>query len=166
MLFVTVGTHNQGFERLVKKVDEIAPKLDQEIIIQTGHTEYKPKNCKYKAFFTQREFEKMCREASVVITHGGIGSIITPLKMCKPVIVVPRLKQYNEHTDDHQLQITKELEVQKKIIAVYNIENLIVAIKKAKQAKVKKFEKNKKIPTLIENFIRNYENRYNFKQMP
>lgn len=166
MLFVTVGTHNQGFERLVKKIDEIAPKLDQEIIIQKGRTEYKPKNCKYKAFFPQVGFEKMCRKASVVITHGGIGSIITPLKMGKPVIVVPRLKQYNEHTDDHQLQITKELESQKKILAVYDIANLMGAIKKAKQSKVKNFEKNGKIPTLIENFIRSYENRYNFKQMP
>ena len=153
MLFVTVGTHNQQFERLIKKIDEIAPKIGKEIIIQTGYTEYKPKNCKHKAFFTQKDFEKICKGASVVITHGGIGSIITPLKMGKPVIVVPRLKQYNEHTDDHQLQITKELEKQGKIIAVYDVANLMGAIKKARQHRVKNFEKNRKISTLIENFI-------------
>ncbi|MDI6655433.1 MAG: beta-1,4-galactosyltransferase, partial [Candidatus Hydrothermarchaeota archaeon] len=44
MIFVTVGTHNQSFERLVKKADEIAGKIGEKVVIQTGHTKYKPKN--------------------------------------------------------------------------------------------------------------------------
>ncbi len=167
MLFVTVGTHNQGFDRLIKEADKIAPQLAEKIFMQIGCTGYKPKNCAYKDFLPQKDFERACMEASVIITHGGIGSIMTPLIMEKKIVVVPRLKEYNEHTDDHQLQITKELENQKKIIAVYNIANLMDAIKKAKKFKVKSFEKNKKIPILIETFIqKNYENRYSIKQMP
>lgn len=153
MIFVTVGTHNQSFDRLIEEADRIAPLLGEEVFIQTGYTNYKPRNCKYKDFLPQPEFEKKCIESSVVITHGGIGSIMTPLMMAKKVIVIPRLKRLGEHTDDHQLQITKELESEGRVVAVYDISNLIGAIKRSKNLKSKKFGKNNKIKKIIEGFI-------------
>ncbi len=89
----------------------------------------------------------------MIVTHGGIGSIITPLKMGKPVIVVPRLKKLNEHNDDHQLQITQELERQKKILAVYDISKLEAAIGKAKKLRPQKFAGGNKITGIIEKYI-------------
>ena len=93
------------------------------------------------------------------MSHGGIGSIMTPLLMGKKVIVVPRLRTYKEHTNDHQLQITKELERHGKVLAVYDIKNLGQTIKKAKAMKSPTIVKNKRIQKLVEDFIKNYENK-------
>ena len=162
MIFVSVGTHNQGFERLVKEADSLALKIEENIFIQKGCANYTPINCKYKNFLTQDEFNQRCKKSSLVITHGGIGSIMTPLLMGKKIIVVPRLKKFKEHTNDHQLQITKELATQRKILAVYDIKMLGQAIKISKSLKRFNHEKNRstKIIDAIRSFIENYENRY------
>ncbi len=150
-----MGTHNQGFERLVRKADELAKTLKEDVVIQKGCTQYKPINSKYYDFVRQDQFEEICRRARVIVTHGGIGSIITPLKFGKPVIVVPRLKKFREHTDDHQLQITKELEKQKRITAVYDIKNLKAALSETGKTKSAWSEKNNRIKELVKDFIDN-----------
>lgn len=128
MILVTVGTHTQGFERLMKKMDEIAPKLGKKVVMQIGHTQYKPRNCEYFDFASRRELEELAREAELVVTHGGEGNIIMSLSYHKPTIVVPRLKRYGEHVNDHQLDLTHVLEEEKRIIAVYDIGELEGAI--------------------------------------
>lgn len=142
MIFVTVGTHDQGFERLVRKIDELVEgkNIRDNVIIQIGYTGYKPKACKWFKFVSPEEFEQLCKKSSLIITHAGVGSIMTSLKFSKNIIVVPRLKKFNEHRDDHQLQITKELEKQKRILGVYDINELEYAIKKLKREKFKKKE--------------------------
>jgi UDP-N-acetylglucosamine transferase subunit ALG13 len=82
-----------------------------------------------------------------------------PLLLGKPLIVVPRLKKFKEHTDDHQLQIVQELERQKKIIAVYDVKNLGSAIKKAKKFKPKKLQRENRISTIIENYLKKQEGK-------
>ena len=155
MIFVTVGTHYQGFERLIKTVDELVDKdkIKENVIIQIGHSDYIPKNCKWFRFVDPEDFVKFCKKSNIVITHGGIGSIVIPLKLKKPVIVVPRYKKFLEHTDDHQLQITRYLEKEKKIIAVYGINNLEKAIINANNFSPGKLKKKSKILNLIEDFI-------------
>lgn len=112
-------------------------KIKDNVIIQTGYTQYIPKKCKWFKFVSQKKFENLCKKSDIIITHGGVGSIMTPLKFNKTTIVVPRLKEFNEHTDNHQLQIVKELEKMGEIIAVYDIDNLYAAINKAKQFSIK-----------------------------
>lgn len=108
MIFVTVGSHYQGFDRLIKKMDEIAGKIDEKVIMQIGHTNYKPVNAEYFDFVEDfGKIEELNRDARVVVSHAGAGSILTALKLGTPVIVVPRLKKYNEHMDDHQLEIAE-----------------------------------------------------------
>lgn len=155
MIFVTVGTHYQAFDRLIKTVDDLVGKnkIKEDVIIQIGHSNYIPKNCKWFMFITPKEFLKICKKSNIVITHGGIGSIVIPLQIKKPVIVVPRNKKFGEHTDDHQLQITRELEKEKKIIAVYDISQLEKALQKAKKFSPVKLKKKSKVLNLIENFI-------------
>lgn len=149
MIFVTVGTHNQGFERLIKTVDKLVGqrKINEEVIIQTGYTDYTPQNCKWFKFTSFQNFVGICKKSSVVITHGGVGSIMIPLKFKKPTIVVPRLKKFNEHIDNHQLQIVKELEKLKKIIAVYDTNDLYSSINEAKQLNLK--NKKQTIPKIF-----------------
>lgn len=155
MIFVTVGTHYQGFERLIKTVDELVgkDKIKEKVIIQVGHSDYIPKNCKWSRFVDPEDFVKFCKKSNIVITHGGIGSIIIPLQLKKRIIVVPRYKKFFEHTDDHQLQITKYLEKEKKIIAVYDINNLEKAIIKVNSFSPSKLKKKSKILNLIDGFI-------------
>jgi UDP-N-acetylglucosamine transferase subunit ALG13 len=154
LIFVTVGTPSYDFRRLVKAVDDIAAKgLNEKIMVQLGYTKYIPRNCDWFKFAKPEKMEEICKKSRVYISHGGIGSLMMPLKYKKPVIAVARLKEFGEHIDNHQLQIVKELEKQGKIIAVYNIDNLDNAIKKAGKMKIK-YEKNEnKIMGIIEKFL-------------
>jgi len=160
LIFVTVGTHTQGFDRLVKNIDDLllARKIKEKVIIQVGHGNYIPKECEWFRFTSYENFIKLCENSRLTITHGGVGSIISLLRLKKPTIVVPRLKKFNEHIDDHQLHITKELERQKKIIAVYDISNLINAINIAKKWKPSKIKSKNYIFHIIKNFIENQVN--------
>jgi len=154
MIFVITGTHHQGFERLVRGMDELAPHLKEKVIIQKGHTKYTPKNSEYFDFCTLEEMYGYIRKARVVVTHGGIGSITDALGEGKPVVVVPRLRRFGEHVDDHQLDITRELEKEGMITAVYDIKDLKGAIKKAKKPlKIK----GGRVVEIIKDFLRRVE---------
>jgi beta-1,4-N-acetylglucosaminyltransferase len=128
MILVTVGTHVRGFERLVRKMDEIASKIDEEVIIQIGNTEYKPQHSKFFTFKSYQEMEQLIKEARVIVCHGGAGTILLALKQGKTVISVPRLKEYNEVLVDHQLDLVYTLANEKRIIAVYNLDLLEKAL--------------------------------------
>ena len=129
MIFVTVGTHPIGFERLVKEMDEIASKVSEEVIIQIGASKYIPKNAKYFAFADQHEIRELCRKARVVVTHGGVGTILDVLREGRPAVVVPRLKEYGEVIDDHQSYLVRELEKQGKVVGVYDVKQLEEALR-------------------------------------
>ena len=125
MIFVTVGSHYQGFERLVKKMDEIAGRIDEEVVMQIGHTDYEPVNARFFDFLESfEEIERLNREARVVVSHAGAGSILTALEQKSSVIVVPRLRKYSEHMDDHQLEIAEAMSENQRVKAVYDVDKL------------------------------------------
>jgi len=125
LIFVTVGNHYQGFDRLIKKMDEIAGKVDEKIIMQIGHTKYKPVNAEYFSFVDSfEEILRLNKDSRVVVSHAGAGSIVTALQQKTPVIVVPRLKKYNEHMNDHQSEIAHAMSNDKNVTVVYDIESL------------------------------------------
>lgn len=128
MIFVTVGT--LPFERLIKKVDEIAPKIDDNIIMQIGKSSYRPLNTIFFQFTTDfSEMDRYMRLADLVITHGGIGSILKILECKKPAIVIPRNKKYDQVIDNHQMEIVDLLDSKNKIKKVSNLDNLYSTIK-------------------------------------
>lgn len=127
MIFVTVGTHEQPFDRLLKYIDKMVEdgKIKEKVIIQKGYTDYEPIHCESYKLIGYNEMQRYIKEARIVITHGGPSSFIAPISMAKIPIVVPRQLKYNEHVNDHQLEFVKEVEKRKKyIIGVYNIEEL------------------------------------------
>ena len=90
-----------------------------------GNTKYKPVNAEYFSFLESfEEILRLNREARVVVSHAGAGSIVTALKEKTPVIVVPRLKKYDEHMNDHQLEIAKAMSENKNVTVVYDVEDL------------------------------------------
>lgn len=109
MIFVTVGTHEQQFDRLVEYIDRLGEKKEEEIIVQTGFSTYEPKYCMWSRFFPYGEMDEYIRKARIVITHGGPSSFIAPLQVGKIPIVVPRKKEFGEHVNDHQLNFCREV---------------------------------------------------------
>lgn len=109
MIFVTVGTHEQPFNRLVEYIDRLKKDgtITEEVIIQTGYSTYEPKYCKWQKLFPYQEMIKLVGEARIVITHGGPSSFIMPLQIGKTPIVVPRRREFNEHVNDHQVSFSK-----------------------------------------------------------
>lgn len=155
MILVTVGTPTYDFSRLVRAVDDlvVSKKIKERVIVQLGYTKYVPKNCEWFRFAKPERIEQLCEKCRIYISHGGIGSLMMPFEHKKPVVAVPRLKYFGEHVDNHQLQIVKELERQGRIIAVYDINELGNAIKKAGSMKIKYKKEESRIIGIIEKFL-------------
>ena len=103
MIFVTVGTHEQPFNRLIQKVDGLKRDgiIKDDVIIQTGFSTYEPKYCQWSKLIPYQQMIRNVADARIVITHGGPASFIMPLQIGKTPIVVPRQHQFNEHVYDH-----------------------------------------------------------------
>lgn len=111
MIFVTVGTHEQPFNRLVKEIDDLKKNgiITEEVIIQTGFSTYEPKYCKWSKLIPYQQMIQNVADARIVITHGGPASFIMPLQIGKTPIVVPRQYQYGEHVNDHQVEFARNV---------------------------------------------------------
>ncbi len=144
MILVTVGSQKFQFNRLLSKIDELIEKkvITDKVFAQIGVSDYKPKNYEFVDFMTQDEFSKKMDESDLVITHAGTGVIVNAVKKEKKVVALPRLAKFNEHVDDHQIQLIKEFEELNFIEPVYEIENLEKAIKESKNKKYNKYVSN------------------------
>jgi UDP-N-acetylglucosamine transferase subunit ALG13 len=133
MIYVTVGSSiggNADFDRLLKKVDDIAPSFQEEFTAQVGTSRYIPKNMKWFDYVSYEESLEYFRRARLIIAHGGSGTIINALSFGKPLVVIPRLLRFNENTNDHQLEISKLLEQRQIAHVVYDVEDLEPVIRK------------------------------------
>ena len=111
MIFVTVGTHEQPFRRLVEYMDNWASEHDEEVLIQAGYTDYRAKYAKIKKFLPREEMAKCISQARIVITHGGPACYSEVLRAGKVPVVVPRSKKFGEQYDDHQIEIGREFKL-------------------------------------------------------
>lgn len=133
MIFVTVGTHEQPFNRLVQEIDNLKRDgiINEDVIIQTGYSTYEPKYCQWDKFIPYKKMIKNVEDAHIVITHGGPASFIMPLQIGKTPIVVPRKKKFDEHVNDHQVEFARNVaERMGTIILVEDINVLKTTIKK------------------------------------
>lgn len=141
MIFVTVGTHEQQFNRLIKKIDELKKDgiIEDEIVMQIGYSTYEPQYCEWKKLLSYGEMEQMYKKADIIITHGGPASFMKALELGKTPIVVPRQVKYDEHINNHQVEFISQVEKRyNNIISVYNIDMLLDTIENYKQIKDKK----------------------------
>jgi len=121
MILVTVGTHNIGFDRLVRAVDELAGLLEEKVIIQRGASTYQPRYAEYFDFTSSQRMESLTSESRLLICQAGAGAILVALRAGRPMIVVPRLKRYGESIDDHQLQLAAVLDAERRAIVVHDV---------------------------------------------
>ena len=144
MILVLLGTQDKPFLRLLKMVSKEIDKgnIKEKVVAQTGYTTFSNEKITTFDFKSKDEIEKLIDKARIIITYAGVGTITECLEKGKKIIVVPRLKKYLEHTNDHQMQITKEFEMKGYVIALYDNKRLSAALEKIKTFKPKRYESN------------------------
>jgi UDP-N-acetylglucosamine transferase subunit ALG13 len=127
MIFVTVGTHEQPFNRLIEKMDELVEngEIKEKVIVQSGFSTCEAKYCEMHKMMSFDEMRQTFKDARIVITHGGPSSFVEALQYGKVPIVVPRQLEFNEHVNNHQVDFTKLIaERMNNIIPVYDVNEL------------------------------------------
>lgn len=134
MILVTVGTHTQGFERLVRAADELARDIEEQVVIQYGVSQYIPAHAVAAQWFSYAQIMELTEKARVVIGHAGSGTVITTLLKNKPLIIAPRLSKFFEHIDDHQLELASVLQASGRasVLLEVNKDTLLAAIAEIK----------------------------------
>ena len=140
MILVTLGTQKQQFTRLLDYIENA--NIKDEIIVQAGHTKYESKKMKIFDFIDYEKMNEYIDEADIIITHGGTGSIVGPLKKGKKVIACARKQKYGEHVDDHQEQIVTIFADEGYILEIDEDKSLDDALNKMKKFNPKKFVSN------------------------
>ncbi len=144
MILVTLGTNDKTFIRLVKEIERLidSGSIDEEVIVQAGYTKYQSDKMQVFDLIPMEKFDELISECSLLITHGGVGSIISGLKNQKKVIAVPRLAKYEEHVNDHQIQIIQNFDKAGYIVGVFEVEELESAIRRIPTFEPKSYESN------------------------
>ncbi len=132
VIFVTVGTNEAAFDRLVRAVETL-PEGD-EIVVQCGSSAIRPTNAaRCYEFMAFDDLLDEMRRARVVVTHAGIGSIMSALACGKRPVVVPRLVRHREAVDDHQLPVARRLEDAGLVTVVGDLSTLAATVTAAAQ---------------------------------
>lgn len=145
MILVTLGTQDKQFYRILEALEDKLDKhlIDDEVIVQAGcSADFKSKHMKIFDLIPMDEFDEMIKKCDLLITHGGVGSIITGLKNNKKVIAAARLSKYNEHVNDHQLQIIDNFSKEGYILKLDNFDDIDKLIKDSSKFEPKKFKSN------------------------
>lgn len=156
MIFVILGTQKFQLNRLLKEMDKMCEngEITETVFAQVGNSDYVPSNYNYAKFLNKDEFDAAIEKSSLIVTHSGVGSIITALKYKKPVIVFPRLSKYKEHVDDHQLEIAETFERKSYVLCYKEGDNLASLIKKAYGYRFEEYVSSKEnIIIIINEFV-------------
>ena len=156
MILVLLGTQNNSFHRLLEEIQKNKDNgnIREEVIVQKGYTKFESKDMQMFDFISPDEMEQLIKKANIIITHGGVGSIITAITNNKKVIAVPRLQKYKEHVNDHQFNIVDSFNEMGYIIGIKEVEELEKALKRIKDFEPKKYVQNTgNIINIIEKFI-------------
>ena len=156
MILVLLGTQNNSFHRLLEEIDNLIKKgiIKEEVIVQAGYTKYETQNMEQFDLIDSKQLEELQQKARIIITHGGVGSIISSIKKGKKVIAVPRLHEYGEHVNNHQKQIVELFAQKSYIIGALDVKDLEKSLLEVEKFKPVKFQQNNdKMLKIISNFI-------------
>ena len=111
MVFITLGTQGNQFQRCLKMVEELIDELHpkQEFVAQLGNTKYKSDKIKCLDFVPEAEVKEMIGKSEIVITHAGSGALFSAIKQGKKALAVARLHKYKEMANDHQTELVRKL---------------------------------------------------------
>jgi UDP-N-acetylglucosamine transferase subunit ALG13 len=132
MMFVTVGSMFP-FERMIRIMDDWTSQHSREVFAQIGGGKYEPRHMRWQRIIPPDEYKKMVQSCRLIISHAGTGSVFTASEFFKPIVLVPRRADLNEHTTDHQLDTAKWLEGKPGIFIAWSEQELAQAIEQARQ---------------------------------
>lgn len=143
MIFVSLGTNDKSFKRLLDKIEkEISlGNIKDKVIVQSGYTKYESDNMDIVDLMSMDDFNKNISECDILITHGGVGTILDGLKLGKKIIAFPRLSKYQEHVNDHQVEIINEF-YECGYILTGKIDDLVDLINKCNEFNPKEYKSN------------------------
>lgn len=127
MILVTVGMQ-LGFDRLIEAMDRLAPSLDMPIIAQTGKGTYRPQNMEARERISPAEFEQLVQQSRLIVSHAGIGTVLTAQRFAKPIVLFPRRLEHGEHRNDHQVATVRNLEGRSSLLIALEEADLAGAI--------------------------------------
>ena len=148
MIFASLGTMDMPFRRMAKAVDEFASHCDEEVIVQTGYTDYDYQHAHAFKFCTKDEMQKYIADANILILQGGWGAISEAMEQRKRMVVMPRHDK-TEHIHD-QFQLVEKLDALGCVIAVLDENDLPKAIERAKLYDFKQMKKGNAENTIRE----------------
>lgn len=146
MIFITLGTQDKPFVRLLDAVQKQIDKgnIKEDVIVQAGYTKYESDDMNIFEFIDFDSFDSYIKNCDVLITHGGVGNILTALLNNKKVIAAARLSEFGEHTNDHQLQLVDKFADEGYLLKLDDFDGLDVLLDKIKNFKPKKYVSNTK----------------------
>jgi len=141
MILVTLGTQDKSFVRLLSALEDQIDKgeITEDIIVQSGFTQFDSKHMTLIPYLSQDELDTYRKNASLIITHGGVGSILDGCKYEKKIIGCARLKIYKEHINDHQVEICEQFNREGYILYASNLDDISRLIHDAKLFIPKKY---------------------------
>ena len=155
MIFVSLGTNDKSFKRLLDKIEkEISlGNIKDNVVVQSGYTKYESKNMDIIDLMPMDVFNKNISDCDILITHGGVGTILDGLKLGKKIIAFPRLSKYQEHVNDHQVEIINEF-YDCGYILTGEMDDLVNLINKCKDFNPKSYKSNNyRFNKLIRDYI-------------
>ena len=161
MILVALGTQDKEFIRLPIEIENLINKgiIKDKVIVQIGNTKFKTNLPKAKMevieFTNMNQMTNLIKSADLIITHGGVATIIEGINYGKKIIAVPRLKKYKEHVNDHQIQIIENFDKSGYIVGAFGVEKIEEALEKVQNIIPKKYVSNNA------NFISKLEDKTN-----
>jgi beta-1,4-N-acetylglucosaminyltransferase len=156
LIVCLTGTSPYSFDRMIKVVDEIA--INHKVFIQIGNSKYIPVNCEFIDFEGKNRLQSRIKDADLIISQGGYGSMMDAIQLQKKVIAVPREEKYRELIGD-QRELVKYFESKHYVVGCYDISEIEVLIEKCldNQFEFKKYssESEIKVKDVIEEYINN-----------
>ena len=156
MILVVLGTQDKRFERLLKVVEEAIDQgvIKEEVMVQAGCTVYDSSKMNVVDYVDMTTFEQWMKDCRLLITHGGVGTIMSGLRNKKPVIACARLAKYGEHHNDHQCEIIETFYEKGYLIPLRDGQSLKEALSAAENLVVPEVESNNhKMIELLSNYL-------------
>ena len=157
MILVLLGTQNNSFIRLLEEVEKNIENgnIQDRVVVQAGFTKYKSEKMEIFDMVSQDRMNELIDEADLIITHGGVGSMMSAIRKGKKVIAVPRKKEYGEHVNNHQMEMISTFAKQGLIIGLNDVSELEQALNKVENIKLgENKEETSNIINIIDDYIK------------
>ena len=156
MILVVLGTQDKRFERLLNVVEQAIDQglIKEEVKVQAGCTAYESSKMNVVDYVDMTTFEQWMKDCRLLITHGGVGTIMSALRNKKPVIACARLAKYGEHHNDHQCEIIETFYEKGYLIPLRDGQSLKEVLSAAENFVVPEVESNNhKMIELLSNYL-------------